>query len=101
MTQPILVAWISSMPIENRTASFINMDHRVVEESNIVYLVFDGHSKRHSSIFQPELNAVQDLLREGWEIAPKDDKSIPAFNIGSNSGQSADKACSTEISFTQ
>jgi len=75
----------------------------IVEENNLAYLIMDGYPvtplhmliipKRHFSeyfdIFQPELNAIQDLLQKGKEIAVKDDKSIKGFNIGINSGQVA------------
>ena len=47
------------------------------------------HFKEYFDIFQPELNAIQDLLLKGKEIASKEDKSIQGFNIGINSGQVA------------
>jgi ATP adenylyltransferase len=76
---------------------------RIVEENNLAYLIFDGFPvtplhmlvipKRHVSeyfdVFQPEINAVQALLKKGKELAIKDDKNISGFNIGINSGHSA------------
>jgi len=76
---------------------------RIIEENNLAYLIRDGYPvtrhhmliipKRHFqdyfSIYQPEINAVQDLLQKGREMALKDDKSIRGFNIGINSGQAA------------
>lgn len=76
---------------------------RIVEENNLAYLIFDNypvtknhmliipkrHFKEYFDIFQPELNAIQDLLIKGKEIASKEDKSIKGFNIGINSGQVA------------
>lgn len=76
---------------------------RIIEENNLAYLIFDGfpvtrhhmlvipkrHFAEYFSIFQPELNAVQDLLQKGKEMASKDDKSIEGFNIGINSGRAA------------
>ena len=77
--------------------------NRIVEENSLAYLIMDGYPvtpmhmlvipKRHFGeyfdIFQPELNAIQDLLVKGKEMAKKNDKSISGFNIGINSGQAA------------
>ncbi len=76
---------------------------RIIEENNLAYLIFDNypvtknhmliipkrHFKDYFDMFQPELNAIQDLLLKGKEIAIKDDKSVQGFNIGINSGQVA------------
>jgi ATP adenylyltransferase len=76
---------------------------RIIEENNLAYLIRDGfpvtehhmliipkrHFQEYFNIFQPEVNAVQDLLQKGREIALKDDKSIKGFNIGINSGEAA------------
>ena len=76
---------------------------RILEENNLAYLIYDGypvtpnhmliipkrHFKEYFDIFQPELNAIQDLLMKGKELATKDDKRIQGFNIGINSGQVA------------
>lgn len=47
------------------------------------------HFGEYFDIHQPEVNAIQDLLKKGRELAQKKDKSISGFNIGINSGQSA------------
>lgn len=76
---------------------------RVIEENNLAYLIYDKYPvtnnhmliipKRHFSeyfeIFQPELNAVQDLLQKGKAIVSKLDNTIEGFNIGINCGQVA------------
>ena len=76
---------------------------RIIEENNLAYLVLDNypvtpmhmlvipkrHFKEYFDIFQPELNAIQGLLKKGKEIALKEDKTVSGFNIGINSGQAA------------
>ncbi len=76
---------------------------RIVEQNNLAQLIFDqypvttGHMliipKRHSenyfSLFQPEINAVNQLLNHGKEIMLDKDKSIEGFNIGMNAGEVA------------
>ncbi len=76
---------------------------RIVEENNLAYLIMDGfpvthmhmlvipkrHFREYFDIFQPELNAIQDLLLKGKDMAKKDDRSISGFNIGINSGKTA------------
>jgi ATP adenylyltransferase len=61
------------------------------------YPVTDGHTliipKRHVSdyfdLYQPELNAIEQLARECREHLLSSDKAISGFNIGSNAGTSA------------
>jgi len=76
---------------------------RIVHENNLAYLMFDQfpvthhhmliipkrHFAEYFDIFQPELNAIQDLLMKGKEIASGKDNSIKGFNIGINSGKVA------------
>lgn len=61
------------------------------------YPVTDGHTliipKRHVAdyfdLYQPELNAIQELLRQRKEELQSADKTITGFNVGVNAGQSA------------
>jgi ATP adenylyltransferase len=76
---------------------------RIISENNLAYLIFDQypvtlnhmliipkrHFKDYFDIHQPELNAVQDLLLKGKNLASKQDKTIMGYNIGINSGQAA------------
>ena len=76
---------------------------RIIEENNLAYLIYDKypvtanhmliipkrHFKEYFDIFQPELNAMQDLIHKGKKIVSKTDKSIEGFNIGINSGNVA------------
>jgi diadenosine tetraphosphate (Ap4A) HIT family hydrolase len=76
---------------------------KIIEENNLALLMFDqypvttGHMliipKRHSenyfSLFQPEFNAVNQLLNHGKEMMLAKDKSIEGFNIGMNAGEAA------------
>ena len=96
--------------LDNQYAHRVNLcifckieKNRIIEENNLAYLIMDNypvtplhmlvlpkrHFEEYFDIFQPELNAIQDLLKKGKEIAQKDDKSISGFNIGINSGQVA------------
>ncbi|MCF8450408.1 MAG: HIT domain-containing protein [Taibaiella sp.] len=76
---------------------------RIVSENNLAYLIYDQYPvtqhhmliipKRHFGeyfeMYQPELNAIQDLLFKGKEMVNRDDKSVKGFNIGINSGMVA------------
>jgi ATP adenylyltransferase len=87
---------------------------RIIEENNLAYLVLDNypvtpmhmlvipkrHFKEYFDVFQPELNAIQNLLLKGKEIAIKKDKNISGFNIGINSGEVAGQSifhCHTHL----
>jgi diadenosine tetraphosphate (Ap4A) HIT family hydrolase/5-methylcytosine-specific restriction endonuclease McrA len=76
---------------------------KIIEQNNLALLMFDqypvtsGHMliipKRHSenyfSLFQPEFNAVNQLLNHGKEMMLAKDKTIEGFNIGMNAGEVA------------
>jgi len=61
------------------------------------YPVTDGHTlvipKRHVAdyfdLYQPELNAIHQLLGQRKEELQRTDKTITGFNVGVNAGQSA------------
>jgi len=83
---------------------FCNCDStRIIGENNLAYVIEDKypvtehHSlvipKRHSdnyfNLYQPEINAINDLIKATrTEILSKDD-SVKAFNIGMNNGEIA------------
>lgn len=76
---------------------------RIIAENELAYAVLDaypvtpGHTliipKRHTpdyfSLFQPEKNAIDQLLERQREQILKNDKSVSGFNIGSNAGKEA------------
>jgi ATP adenylyltransferase len=76
---------------------------RVIAENELCYAirdgfpVTDGHTliipKRHVAdyfkLFQPELNAIQQILRSQREEICQTDSSVSGFNVGINSGASA------------
>ena len=47
------------------------------------------HVADYFDLFQPELNAIQDLLAHQKESIIHDDKSVTGFNVGINAGKSA------------
>jgi len=61
------------------------------------YPVTEGHTliipKRHVpdyfDLYQPELNAIQQLLRQRKDELQRDDSTITGFNVGVNAGASA------------
>lgn len=76
---------------------------RVIAENELCYAIRDAypvtdiHSlvipKRHISdyfeLYQPELNAIQQMLQQQREHIIGSDPTVTGFNIGMNSGQSA------------
>jgi len=76
---------------------------RAIAESELglafsdAYPVTEGHTlfipKRHVAdyfdLYQPELNAIQELLRQRKEELQRTDTTITGFNVGINAGHSA------------
>ena len=76
---------------------------RIIAENSLAYAVYDGYPvteyhtlvipKRHTAtyfdLYQPELNACNQLLESMKEKILDQDKSVTAFNIGINNGEDA------------
>lgn len=76
---------------------------RVIEENTLAYVIRDAfpvtehHTliipKRHTldyfSLYQPEINAINQLIHSQKEKLNKLDKSIEGYNIGANAGEVA------------
>ena len=76
---------------------------RVIEENTLAYVIRDAFAipdhhtliipKRHAldyfSLYQPEINAINQLIHSQKEKLNKLDKSIQGYNIGMNSGEVA------------
>ena len=76
---------------------------RIITENNLAYAVYDGYPvtkhhilvipKRHTptyfDLYQPEINACNQLLQEMKAIIESQDDTITGFNIGMNSGEDA------------
>jgi len=76
---------------------------RIVDENELAiwfydgYPVTQGHSlfipKRHTSdyfsLFKPELNAIEALMRDAKDYFQKEDPTIDGFNVGTNAGEAA------------
>ena len=76
---------------------------RIVAENSLAYAVYDGYPvtelhtlvipKRHTAtyfdLYQPELNACNQLLESMKEEILKQDDTVTGFNIGMNNGEDA------------
>ena len=76
---------------------------RIIVENNLAYAVYDGYPvtkhhtliipKRHTptyfDLYQPEINACNQLLQEMKAIIEEQDETVTGFNIGMNSGEDA------------
>ena len=76
---------------------------RIIAENNLAYAVYDGYPvteqhtliipKRHIpayfDLYQPEINACNQLLQEMKTRIEGKDKNVTGFNIGMNSGKDA------------
>jgi diadenosine tetraphosphate (Ap4A) HIT family hydrolase len=76
---------------------------KIIKENQLAFVIEDNYpvtknhllviSKRHCSnyfdLYQPEINACNQLIFETREQLLKKDKSIEGFNIGNNSGEVA------------
>ena len=47
------------------------------------------HVADYFDLYQPELNAIHDLLAQQKQIIMQEDKSVTGFNVGINAGKSA------------
>ena len=47
------------------------------------------HVADYFELYQPELNAIHDLLTQQKQSITQDDKSVTGFNVGINAGKSA------------
>jgi len=78
-------------------------EDRIIDKNELAYAISDGHPvteyhtlvipKRHTKtyfdLYQPELNACNQLLESMKEKIQDQDKSVTAFNIGINNGEDA------------
>ena len=76
---------------------------RTIAENELCFAIRDGfpvtdlHTliipKRHVAdyfdLYQPELNAIHELLAQQKQIIMQEDKSVTGFNVGINAGKSA------------
>ena len=83
---------------------FCNMEpSRVIDENELVYVIRDKypvtdmhtllipkrHIKTYQELYQPEVNALHQLLIKHQQTIKEDDPSVSSFNIGINDGQEA------------
>jgi len=86
----------------NKECIFCNISkNKIIKENELAIVIEDNYpvtknhslviSKRHCSnyfdLYQPEINACNQLIFETREQLLKKDKSIEGFNIGNNSGE--------------
>ncbi|MDC1172466.1 HIT family protein, partial [Alphaproteobacteria bacterium] len=78
-------------------------DDKIIMQNELAYVILDAypvtaqHSliipKRHVedyfSLYQPELNAIQQLLEERRKTIIQNDNAVTGFNIGNNIGEDA------------
>ena len=76
---------------------------RIIAENKLAYAVYDGYPvterhtliipKRHTptyfDLYQPEINACNQLLQEMKTRVEEQDKTVTSFNIGINNGEDA------------
>jgi diadenosine tetraphosphate (Ap4A) HIT family hydrolase/5-methylcytosine-specific restriction endonuclease McrA len=77
--------------------------NKIIRENELVFVIYDNypvtkhhcliipkrHIQKYSELYQPEINAISQLLNETQKDLEKKDKSIEGFNIGNNSGEVA------------
>ena len=95
--------WLDEYERRDETCIFCNLEHEVVAQNELAYAfrdkfpVTEKHTliipKRHVAdyfdLFQPELNAINQLLREIRTQLLEEDSTITGFNAGTNSGESS------------
>ena len=95
--------WLDEYERRDETCIFCNLEHEVVAQNELAYALRDKfpvtekHTliipKRHVAdyfdLFQPELNAINQLLREIRTQLLEEDSTITGFNAGTNSGESS------------
>jgi len=76
---------------------------RIIAENNLAYAVYDGypvtehhaliiprrHTPTYFDLYQPEINACNQLLQEMKATIEEQDDTVTGFNIGMNSGEDA------------
>ena len=76
---------------------------RIIAKNELAYAIYDEypvteyhtlvipkrHTKTYFDLYQPELNACNQLLESMKEKIQDQDKSVTAFNIGINNGEDA------------
>ena len=73
--------------LENKLAVTIKDNYPITKDHCLV--IPKRHIETYFDLYQPELNACNQLLTETKKILMKKDKSIEGFNIGINSGEVA------------
>jgi len=76
---------------------------KIIRENELAFVIYDNypvtkhhcliipkrHIQKYSGLYQPEINAISQLLNETQKDLEKKDKLIEGFNIGNNSGEVA------------
>jgi len=76
---------------------------KIIRENELAFVIYDNypvtkhhcliipkrHIQKYFELYQPEINAIIQLLNETQKDLEKKDKSIEGFNIGNNSGEVA------------
>jgi diadenosine tetraphosphate (Ap4A) HIT family hydrolase len=92
-----------SYSIRNKDCIFCFPEVDIIDENELAFLIYDKHPvtkyhtliipKRHVEtyfdLYQPEINAINQLIANQRKKLDKLDKSITGYNIGNNSGESA------------
>lgn len=92
------------MELKSNACVFCNLGAgRILAENELCFAIRDGYPvteghtlvipKRHVAdyfdLYQPERNAIEQMLHKQREQLLSDDSSITGFNVGANSGASA------------
>ena len=93
---------LESYKLRDKECIFCNISKsRIIKSNELACVVYDEypvtkyhcliipyrHSEQYFDLYQPELNAINQLVFDTKEILVKKDKSIDGFNIGSNNGE--------------
>jgi len=76
---------------------------KIIRENELAFVIYDNypvtkhhcliipkrHIQKYFGLYQPEINAISQLINETQKDLEKKDKSIEGFNIGNNSGEVA------------
>ena len=80
------------MVSENELAYSIPVSNPVTK--NHLVIVPKRHNTDYFDLFQPELNAINQILQQGKNDIQEDDGSVTGFNVGFDSGESAGQTLS-------